>query len=323
MAEAGGSRGRARRVIGAVAGVVVLAIALWLIFGPGPPGILESARWAVRNAPGEDVVLLHVMMDADSPSQVAEGAFLINYHRITDDRDGLEVELAPVNQLVDVFRSLGVSNHTRVVVIGDPAHVAGRVFVTLDYLGHGDMTTVVDGGIEAWKAAGGAVLPRASGGVAAAKGRPVYPSVPGTFEATINENVLVTADWIEARLDDPSVTLVDARQHGEYRGWIPGRRGLAAGHLPGAYNMYWEDLLVEGDVPVMLPEDDVRARFDEAGAGEDGIVVNYCLVGMRASYTYMVSRHLGYDARFYDGSWNEWGARPRRSIAGGRGSRSR
>ena len=53
----------------------------------------------------------------------------------------------------------------------------------------------------------------------------------------------------------------------------------------------------------------VRARFEEAGASTDGVVVSYCQIGMRASYTYLISRHLGYDARFYDGSWAEWSRR--------------
>lgn len=33
----------------------------------------------------------------------------------------------------------------------------------------------------------------------------------------------------------------------------------------------------------------------------------YCYIGMRASYTYLISRYLGYDAKFYDPSWAEWG----------------
>ena len=62
-------------------------------------------------------------------------------------------------------------------------------------------------------------------------------------------------------------------------------------------------------MPTLKEIDEVRALFDEAGASKNGTVVNYCLIGMRASYTYMVSRHLGFNARFYDPSWNEWGAR--------------
>jgi 3-mercaptopyruvate sulfurtransferase SseA len=29
---------------------------------------------------------------------------------------------------------------------------------------------------------------------------------------------------------------------------------------------------------------------------------------MRASYNYLIARHLGYDVKLYDGSWQEWGA---------------
>jgi len=37
-----------------------------------------------------------------------------------------------------------------------------------------------------------------------------------------------------------------------------------------------------------------------------GPLVSYCMVGMRASVTYFVARHLGYDARMYDGSIEDW-----------------
>jgi thiosulfate/3-mercaptopyruvate sulfurtransferase len=50
----------------------------------------------------------------------------------------------------------------------------------------------------------------------------------------------------------------------------------------------------------------VLDRFQDAGAYAGATVVNYCWVGMRASYTYLIAKHLGYDARLYDGSWNAW-----------------
>ena len=50
----------------------------------------------------------------------------------------------------------------------------------------------------------------------------------------------------------------------------------------------------------------VQAQFQDAGANYGAILVNYCWVGMRASYTYLIAKHLGYDARLYDGSWNQW-----------------
>ena len=58
--------------------------------------------------------------------------------------------------------------------------------------------------------------------------------------------------------------------------------------------------------PVLRDFTDVQLQFVDAGADYGAIVVNYCYVGMRASYTYLIAKHLGYDARLYDGSWNEW-----------------
>ncbi len=58
--------------------------------------------------------------------------------------------------------------------------------------------------------------------------------------------------------------------------------------------------------PVLRDATDVENRFRQAGVNSAAIVVNYCWVGMRASYTYLIAKHLGYDTRLYDGSWNEW-----------------
>ena len=58
--------------------------------------------------------------------------------------------------------------------------------------------------------------------------------------------------------------------------------------------------------PILRDSTNVQLQLMGAGADYGLIVVNYCYVGMRASYTYLVAKHLGYNTRLYDGSWTEW-----------------
>ena len=91
------------------------------------------------------------------------------------------------------------------------------------------------------------------------------------------------------------------------------------GHIPSARQLYWEDLVESRDRPLFLPPGDLANRFLAAGADPGDIVVTYCQVGLRASVTYMIARMLGYETRFFDGSWRDWGSRdfphyPRRAT---------
>ncbi len=260
--------------------------------------VLVSTNWLAQRLADPGLLILHVAMGHDgAPTELIPGARLLDYHAITQERDGLPVELPPVEELVKVLQDAGVSNEKRVVLYGQGwPHITARVFMTLDYLGHGERTSLLDGGLEAWKAEARPIASRPAAGA------------PGVFVPKPRGDMLVSADWIAARLEDPKLTLVDARPATEYSGTTP-QAGLRGGHIPGAYNLYYQDLLVSQENPRLKDLDYVKARFAEAGAGPAGPVVNYCYIGMRASYTYVVSRHLGFDARFYDPSWAEWGRR--------------
>jgi thiosulfate/3-mercaptopyruvate sulfurtransferase len=260
--------------------------------------VLVSTEWLAEHLDDPTVVVLHVaMLHRTTPDAFIPGATLLDYHTIAVNVDGLSTELPPVADLEETFRAVGVSNDQHVVVYGTgSAHLAARVFMTLEYVGHRGKVSVLDGGMEYWTFQQRETVPEQTA-------RP-----RGTFTANVRDDVVISADELAGKLDDPGVTLIDARPAPEYTGERQ-LQNARAGHVPGAYNLYWEDLLVSREEPRLKPMADVEARFEEAGASTDGLVVSYCQIGMRASYTYFISRLLGYEARFYDGSWAEWSSR--------------
>jgi thiosulfate/3-mercaptopyruvate sulfurtransferase len=258
--------------------------------------VLVSAQWLASHRTDPGLVILHVVTSDTAPKLLVPGARVLDTRAISAERGGIPVEMRPVAEIVEAFETAGVSNDKHVVVYGEgPPYAAARVFVTLDYLGHGDRTSLLDGGLDAWKAAGQELAAQPA---AAARGK---------FAAKPREDMLVSADSIAARLNDPKLVLIDARTAAEYTG--ERKIGPRGGHLPGAYHLYYQDLLLSQDEPRLKDVAYVKERFAESGATKDSAVVSYCQVGMRASYTYVISRHLGYDAKLYDPSWAEWASR--------------
>jgi thiosulfate/3-mercaptopyruvate sulfurtransferase len=116
------------------------------------------------------------------------------------------------------------------------------------------------------------------------------------------------ADWIRERLESQQMTLVDARPDEEFTGADGGMNGAhPPGHLPGARQLVWTDLVSRAGE--FRPDAELRSKLEAAGARLGVPVVSYCMVGMRASVVYFVARHLGFDARLYDGSIVDWGHR--------------
>src|SRR3712207_6400249 len=105
-----------------------------------------------RSDPG--TVILHVGRNrADYDAGHIPGARWVPLSSIVTERNGVPNELPSVEALDAVFEAAGVSDGSRVVVYGDMGGLsAGRAFFTLDYLGL--PPAVLDGGLEAWRAAG-------------------------------------------------------------------------------------------------------------------------------------------------------------------------
>jgi thiosulfate/3-mercaptopyruvate sulfurtransferase len=251
------------------------------------PEMVVTAQWLSEHLKDPKVVILHV---ADKKSDYMRAHIPGAKFLFTDDFvQGDDVELPPVDKLKDVFEKLGISNDTRVVIYTTAWYpMAARAYYTLDYLGHGDKTSLLDGGIEHW------ILEK----------RPVAHDedpLPGRGKFTPRVHSEVRAQLAEARQITEnalkSEVLVDARPE----------QGYHAGHLAGARHVYWQETLVDPKQdPVFLSPDKLRSLFDSRGIKPGEKLVTYCAVGLQASHLYFVARYLGYDTAMYDGSTHEW-----------------
>jgi thiosulfate/3-mercaptopyruvate sulfurtransferase len=122
----------------------------------------------------------------------------------------------------------------------------------------------------------------------------------------------VTLDDLRARLDDPSLTLLDVRGAAEFEGEAGYPCDARQGHIPGARHLDLAELLSrDGDG---LSAEELRAIVGLPAGAE---IVCYCHSGSRSGMAAAILRGAGYDASNYVGSWHEWSARAELDVAAG------
>ena len=182
---------------------------------------------------------------------------------------------------------------------------AAHLWWMLRWLGH-DRVAVLDGGWQAWTAAG---LPVSHDPAPAVRlGTPVEPgkSLAGT----------VDAQAVLANITQPSFTVVDARAANRYRGEVEPMDPVA-GHIPGALNRpNGENLQPDGRFKTA---EQLRAEFGSLLAGRDpASVVHQCGSGITACHNLLSMEIAGLTgSRLYPGSWSEWCSDPARPVAKG------
>jgi thiosulfate/3-mercaptopyruvate sulfurtransferase len=265
--------------------------------------MLVTAEWLAERLDEPDLVIVQVDQRRDGyDAGHIPGARYLQYSLIAGTVDGTPVELLPIESLQSALADVEVLDGRRVVLYGAPLSAA-RAWMTLDYLGVSERVAMLDGGIEAWRAAGHPVSTEVTPIT-------VQPGANSTLAVNPQPQRIISAETVLARRDDPRIALIDARPIAEYTGDDGGQNGrYLAGHIPGARHLHWEELIESTDDPRLLSVDDLRQLFEAAGAGEGKEVFVYCTVGMRASMAYFVSRMLGYETFLYDGSWADWSAR--------------
>ena len=199
----------------------------------------------------------------------------------------------------------GFANDMQAVVYDcNGANYCGRLWWMLKWAGH-DAVAVLDGGLQAWQAAGGAME---SG---PARGAPAT-----AFRLGTELRRLALIDEVRARLDRPTQTLIDARGGPRFRGEVEPLDPVG-GHIPGALNRPFTDNFdADGR---FKPPAQLRAEFDRLLAGRDpASAVHQCGSGVSALPNLIAMELAGYAlTALYGGSWSEWSRTPGLPVAKG------
>lgn len=194
--------------------------------------------------------------------------------------------------------SIGFANGMQAVVYDrNCANYCGRLWWMLKWMGH-DAVAVLDGGLQAWQAAGGEVTSREE---------------PARFQSNFVTGEplakLVTTDTVVRRLGQLDQSLIDARAGARYRGEVEPLDPIA-GHIPGALNRpFAENLGPDGK---FKPASQLRAEFESLLAGRDAAsVVHQCGSGVSAVPNLLAMQIAGLGTTaLYAGSWSEWSNTP-------------
>jgi thiosulfate/3-mercaptopyruvate sulfurtransferase len=196
-------------------------------------------------------------------------------------------------------RRWGVRRGVAAVVYDDWNRAgSARAWWVLTAAGISDVR-ILDGGLGAWRAAGGAL----ETGTVAPKAGDVTVAHDDLYNGARRT---LTAQQVPA-----AVTLLDARAPERFRGDVEPVDPVA-GHIPGARNVPSTSLLA--DDGNLLPDADLTRLFDGVEASTTGV---YCGSGVTASVVIAVLAAAGVDAALYPGSWSEWCSDPTRPIARG------
>lgn len=276
------------------------------------PGPLVDVEWLERhlNHPRLRVLDATFMPPSGPPPGTAPGdqripgARRFDFDQVICDRENPLPHMMPSPPTFSrEVRALGIDRDSLLVVYDRVGLFSSpRGWWMFRAMGH-DAVAVLDGGLPAWIEAG---KPTRNWQ------RETYR--PGDFEAEIRPHLIYNADQVAAALNDSHHLVLDARSAGRFDGREPEPRpGLRSGHMPGARNLPFTEVLEQGK---MRSPEYLRERFRDWAGGHQRLVFT-CGSGVSACVLALAAELAGHQSlAVYDGSWSEWAQLSERPIVG-------
>lgn len=270
----------------------------FLVFGefPGNPALLVSPEWLNDQLEDPSIIIFHVGKKVEYEEKHIPGAHLFPAMEIFLPPGELNHEIPTVEKLEKVFRPFGISKESVIILYysEDWVTVAARAYLTLDHIGLGDQTSILDGGLAQW----------------INEERIITSDIPETSENKLklqtNKDVLADVNWVKENLMNPDVVLVDGRPEEFYDGSEKEEHIEKYGHIEGAVSIPFMEIMQAESAYKFRSKEELQKLFADAGIMQGSTVIAYCNTGVWASLVYFTAKYLGYNTRFYDGSFEEW-----------------
>lgn len=259
-----------------------------------------TAKWLYKHIKDKDLVIVDCradLFDKDYGKRLyaighIEGAQFIDVKKDLCGEvkeHGGRSPLPDMEKFKEKLELIGIGSNKKVVAY-DEAELAGaeRFWWMLKYIGH-EKVYVLNGGIKAWLRENYQLTTNVS------------VMKKDSMHISLNESLITDIAKVKANMGQEGYIIVDSRAKERYNGEIE-PIDKKAGHIPGALNYYWKDVLKENGE--FKSKEELKVHFSKIKSFKE--ITLHCGSGIDACGNFIAMSEADIEPKLYVGSWSDW-----------------